>query len=160
MSHFSEIPVSYRDTDCVVQALIAIGYKKDQIEVHKIPAPVRDYRNQQTTYRWQDQKDERFKAGDVAHVIVRKEHVGQTCNDFAVYVDPAGDSKIFACDYSRNGNRCYQPKIKALGGHSAKFFHKLADEYGYAVAKKHYTARGKQVVRVDEGEKIKCYVKA
>lgn len=159
MSHFSEIKTQIKDVDALVAALIECGFTKDQIEVHKTAQHIKDYCGKVTYYTHKDTGDKRFVDGDVAHVIVRRGHMGESHNDFGVYVDPQGDSRVFLCDFARNmGTKyCGNPVAKKLGGYQA-WLSKLKQEYSFAVTHKHYTSKGKKVARQQEGNKIKVYI--
>jgi hypothetical protein len=159
MSHFSEIKTQIKDVDALVAALIECGFTKDQIEVHKTAQHIRDYCGKVTYYTYKDTGDTRFMGGDVAHVIVRQGDMGEQHNDFGVYVDPQGDSRVFLCDFARSmGTKyCANPVAKEMGGYQA-WLSKLKQEYSFAVTKKHYVAKGKKVARQQEGNKIKVYV--
>lgn len=160
MSHFTEIKTEFHDVDTLVEALVAMGYTRSHIEVHREGAAIIDYQGKNTRYRFTDHQDERFRQGDRGHVIIRRQNVGQSCNDMGWYCDAEKGSVAFICDYSRSGNRCYNPKARALGGHTDAYLKKLADEYAAARIIKQAKDRGKRWERVEEGNRIRVYVGA
>lgn len=162
MSHFSEIKMQIKSVEAAVEALLAMGFTKDQIEVHTTPRQLYDHQCRPTSYAFKDTKDQRFAQGDVAHVIVSRGAMGRAQNDFGIYVDPkGGDSRIFLCDFARSCNvDCVNnPVAKELGGYS-KWLSKFKQEYSYTVTKNHYAKMGKKVQRVQDGQKVKVYVSA
>jgi len=146
MSHYSEIPLTCKDRQAVIDALLACGIKREQIEVHDQPKLLEDYHGQKSKYRYNDHQDERFKDGDKAHIIVRRKHLGSLQNDMGIYVD--GDkSQVFICDYARR-NKSFT-------------LNNFPKEYNFAAAKRHFAKAGKILQRVDAPDgKIHAFVKA
>lgn len=159
MSHFTSLVVQFKDPNALKKALVNLGFKEDQVEIHKNPVQLFDYCDQTTKYRFKDTQDERFRHGDLCHVVVRKRHVGEAQNDLGFFVDPKGESVSFICDFARqcDPKRIYNPKVQELGGFNKKFDSRLAQEYAFEVAKSVYEKKGKKVTRVDEKGKIKLY---
>ena len=146
MSHYARIKIDLKDRQALVEALLKFGYTRDQIEVHDQAQPLYDYNGAQQS--------------QCAHVIVRKRHVGDLCNDMGWVVDPTGKHSAWhVCDYARNKpGKLFNPKIKALGGHNDKFASQLDREYKVAVATRKAKADGKKVTRVDSDDgKILLY---
>lgn len=67
MSHFVECRPGFTDRAALVDALVAVGFERDQIEVHKQAVPLFGYQG--------DQRPQR------AHVVIRRQHVGKAAND-------------------------------------------------------------------------------
>jgi len=158
MSHFSQMEVKIKDVECAIKALETMGCK-GQLEVHETPRPLRDFQGLRTNYVYRDTKDPRFENGDCAHVILRQQHLGYYHNDLGIYVD--GDaSKLIVCDYTLGtckdlGN----PKARKLGSYRA-WIARFKQEYAYEFAKKSYAKKGKIVHRVEDGKRIKLFVRA
>lgn len=156
MSHYTEMKTDFHDADCLVDALVAVGIPREWIEVNKTPRPLLDYQGKTSMYRWKDHQDDRFKAGDCAHVIVRRdkfdklnpEHRG-LFNDMGFYLDTAKGSVAFVCDYSRQ-----------YTGFNDAWTNRVRQEYTVAKTKKHYKALGRQVHVERAGAKVHLYVKA
>ena len=67
MSHFVECQTEFRDPQALVAAQVECGFEQSQIEVFQEPVPLYGYK------------------GDIrpqkAHIVVRRQHVGQAAND-------------------------------------------------------------------------------
>lgn len=146
VSHYSEIPLTCKDKQAVIDAMIACGIPKEHIEVHDKPQLLKDYQGNTSKYRYSDHQDERFSNGDQAHIVVRRQHLGSLQNDMGVYLD--GDkSQVFICDFARN-NKSFT-------------LNKFSKEYNFAAAKRHLAKAGKILHRVDAPDgKIHAFVKA
>ena len=68
MSEYRAQTTSFRDKDCLVEALMAAGYTRDKIETHDTPQQLYDYHGRPTTYT--------DKAGDKANIIIRRNNIG------------------------------------------------------------------------------------
>lgn len=73
MSEYRKSSTNIKDQECLIEALIEMGYKREHIETHDVPQQLFDYRGNKTRYT--------DSAGDKAHVIVRRQHVGGAAND-------------------------------------------------------------------------------
>ncbi len=62
MSHYVECKPGFKDREALIEALVAVGFGRDQIEVHEQAAPLYGYRG--------DERPQR------AHIVVRREHIG------------------------------------------------------------------------------------
>ena len=60
MSHFVPIKTTMKDVDSLVDALVSMGFKRENIEVHKTATTIRDY----------------HKDTKKANVAIRKEYTG------------------------------------------------------------------------------------
>jgi hypothetical protein len=151
MSHFSQIACEFKDAECLVSALVATGmFKREQVEVHDRPEHLIDYLGKRTSYRYKDTKDARFKDGDVAHVIVRRQNVGSASNDMGWYLDSKGGSVALIDDYS-----------KSTGKYDQKFVDKVAHEYAISTIQKQAKQKGKVAHRVTTTEgRTKVFVSA
>ena len=68
MSKYSENRTQFKDVDCLVQALIDMGFTKDEIEVQETGNFLYDYHNSKTKYL--DGKNY-----DTANVIIRQKYI-------------------------------------------------------------------------------------
>jgi hypothetical protein len=73
MSEYRKSTTNCKDKECLVEALIEMGYAREHIEIHETPQQLFDYTGRATHYT--DAK------GDKANVIVRRQHVGGAAND-------------------------------------------------------------------------------
>ena len=103
MSHFSELKTQYKDQDCLVQALVDIGIKKEHVEIFEKAVQLGG-----------------MDAGakKMAHVVIRKAHVpGYSYNDIGFMKTEDGTYTALLDDMS-------QPKA---------WKDKLAQRYNLAV---------------------------
>jgi len=68
MSEYHKQTTTFNDEECLVKALVDIGYSREQIEVHKDAVALVDYVGRQTHYTDSN--------GDKANVIIRRQHLG------------------------------------------------------------------------------------
>lgn len=137
MSHYAKYKCLIDNAAALVDALVALGYDRSAVEVHKEPAALYNYCG--------------AKQAQHCHVIVRRGSVGELCNDMGWLIDPTGkESSWHVCDYAvKRPQVLYNPKVKAMGGHNDKFVSRLGQEVNAAKAMRHYASQGKKVVRVD-----------
>lgn len=158
MSHISKITnTKITSIPTLVKALLSLGVPKECIEINETPVPIYDYDNRATSYRWKGEKDARFKNGDVAHVIIRKEKIDRLVtvhNDVGFYVAKTG-AVLMICDYALEGATTAFDEINKLGGFSAKFIKKLGQEYVVQEAVSHYEKSAKRVTveKMNNGKK-------
>jgi hypothetical protein len=67
MSHYVECTPGFKDQQALIDALVAVGFAREQIEVHEQAVPLFGYQG--------DQRPQR------AHIVIRREHVGPAAND-------------------------------------------------------------------------------
>ena len=148
MSHFAKISVKFFDQQALVEALVAVGVPREHIEVNAEPKQVFDYQGKPTSYLYKEHKEEYFKAGDIGHVFIRRKNLVYGHNDIAFNTSKEHSCALI-CDYARD-----------MSGYNDAWLAKVNQEYVYAVTKKHYTAMGKQVHRVNDKGKVLLYIKA
>lgn len=136
MSHFSKVKVAFTDTECLVAALAVLGL---QGEVHENSKALRDYRGNPL-----EQK---------CNVIVGREQFGEGTADIGFVVDE--DVTKTECHVDPYQNRV----INRLGGAEA-FTRKVTQEFAVAKLTKQAAAKGKVLHRVNQGEKVHCFVSA
>lgn len=73
MSEYRKSTTNCKDKDCLIDALVEMGYKKEHIEVHETPQQLYDFQGRPTHYI--------DKGGDKANIIVRRQFVGGAAND-------------------------------------------------------------------------------
>jgi hypothetical protein len=148
MSHFAKIEVKFFDAQALVAALVAVGVPREHIEVNAQPQPVYDYQGQPTSYLYKDHHEQYFAKGDIGHVFIRRKFLPEAHNDICFNTDKQHSCALI-CDYARQRS-----------GYNDKWLGKVTQEYAAELAKKHYAAMGKQVVRVNENNMVRLYVKA
>lgn len=146
MSHYTVATVEFKEAPLLVKALLELGYREQQIEMHGVPG-------QLFTYNGIPQP------GMFANVIVRREHIGELCNDIGFLT--GAEPKAYICDYAKHGSRCRNRKVGELGGHGEKFLERLSDEYGAALAIDQAVSEGLEWEKqTDEKGRIKVFVGA
>ena len=73
MSTYRKSTTNCKDRECLIDALVEMGYARENIEVHDIAQQLYDYHGKATRYT--------DNAGDKANVIVRRQFVGSAAND-------------------------------------------------------------------------------
>lgn len=106
MSAYSKLQTVYKDRDCLVAALNGQGYPV--VEVHDEAVPLVDYHGRQTRYTDAN--------GDMANVIVRRNHVGGAANDLGFLKQADGTYSAMVSAYDSNK-------------HDTKWFNGLKQKY-------------------------------
>jgi hypothetical protein len=82
LSEYRSNTTKFTDKDCLIEALIAAGYTREQIEVHDEAVQLYDFYGQATRYI--------DKTGDKANIIIRRNHIGYgAANDLGFKFNPA-----------------------------------------------------------------------
>jgi hypothetical protein len=138
MSEFVECETKIKDRKALIEALIEMGWRKDQIEVHDTPQHLYGYQGD--------------KRSQTAHVIIRKQHVGSSSNDIGFLRKSDGTFEAIISEYDRGAQGShakhthgYNDKwIKDLTGkYTEKLYTRVAKEKGYEVRR---TVKGKKVI--------------
>jgi hypothetical protein len=136
MSKYSKTTTVFNDEECLVNALVDIGYDRSKIEVHKQAVPLVDYRGRQTHYT--DAK------GDKANVIIRSRNIGYgSANDLGFQWNEATKTyDAFISEYDRDNGHWGPQSVR---------FKKLkaahAEQRGIKTAKKNgFRFLGRQIV--------------
>lgn len=85
MSAFVMGKTSIKDTACLVDALVEMGWKLDQIEVHETPQHLYGYHG--------DQRPQRCE------VIIRRKYVGSASNDLGFMRQEDGTFAVVVSEY-------------------------------------------------------------
>ncbi|HVX45945.1 MAG TPA: DUF1257 domain-containing protein [Mycobacteriales bacterium] len=86
MSHFTTLTTQITDQDALCAALADVGYA--DLEVHAEPQPLYGYRGD--------------RRADRAHVIIRREHVGEVSNDIGFRRQDDGHFLAVISEYDRH----------------------------------------------------------
>ena len=119
MSHFSTIALEIKNCTHLVEALVDMGWKIDQIEVHSVPTNLYGY-----------QGDVRK---DVANVIIRRKYVGGLSNDIGFVKQPDGTYTAIISDYDRGWK------------YGDRWLNSLKQKYGVRVAEHQAKIKGMSV---------------
>lgn len=87
MSHYVECKPGFKDREALIEALVAVGFARNQIEVHQDAVVLFGYRG--------DERPQR------AHVVIRREHVGQAANDVGWERLPDGTYRAWISEYDQ-----------------------------------------------------------
>ena len=128
MSHYVECKPGFKDCEALIGALVAIGFDRTQIEVHEKSVPLYGYQGDQRLQR--------------AHIVIRRQHVGQAANDVGWERMPDGMYRAWISEYdSRHRfNEQIQNRIK--------------QEYAYHAVARQQQALGRTIQRreLENGE--------
>jgi hypothetical protein len=91
--------IQFRDRECLLQALEAIGYGQDKVEVHDRPQTLYGYHG--------DARPEK------AEVIIRRRHVGRASNDVGFALKDGAYVPIIS-EYDRSTSRWNDAAITRL----------------------------------------------
>ena len=96
MSEYRKNATNCTDKDCLIEALVEMGYKREVIEVHDVPQQLFDFQGHKTRYT--------DSSGDKANIIVRRQHVGGAANDlgFLLNKEAKYDAIISQYDSSKH----------------------------------------------------------
>ncbi len=121
MSHFVECRPNFKDRQALVDALLAVGFHREQIELHAEAVPLFGYRG--------DERPQR------AHVVIRRQHVGPAANDVGWERLPDGTYRAWISEYDARHrfDDTMQNRIK--------------QEYAFAAVARQQTALGHTVSR-------------
>jgi hypothetical protein len=100
MSHYVECRPGFKDREALVEALVAVGFDRSQIELHEEVVPLYGYQG--------DVRPQR------AHIVIRRQHVGSAANDVGWERMPDGTYRAWISEYdARNRfNEQMQNRIK------------------------------------------------
>lgn len=116
MSHFTRVRTKLRDTDTLVAALQAVGFR--QVEVHDQPQALHGY--------YTDGRSER------AEVIIKRAHLDQANNDIGFARQPDGSFDAIIEDFDRRR-------------YDAAWLDELARSYSYAATLKYAESHGYEI---------------
>ncbi len=121
MSHFVECQTEFRDPQGLVEALVECGFQESQIEVYQEAVPLYGYRG--------DERPQR------AHIVIRRQHVGQAANDVGWERQPDGTYRAWISEY--DGRHRFDQAMQ----------NRVKQEYAYQVIARQQRARGRTVAR-------------
>ena len=121
MSHYVECRPGFKDQQALIEALVAVGFERSQIEVHQTAVPLFGYRG--------DERPQR------AHIVIRREHVGPAANDVGWERQPDGTFRAWISEYD------------ARTRVSAQLQNRIKQEYAVAVLSRQARATGRTVDR-------------
>jgi len=121
MSRYCTVTTEFRDDEALISALMETsGWSLEQIECHQIPKHLLGFQG--------DRRKE------VAHVIIRRKHVGRNSNDLGFVKAEDGSFRAIISDYDK---RKYGEKWMAT----------LKGNYAFHTIKRQQEQRGRRVKR-------------
>jgi len=136
MSAYIEGTVSIKDKDCLIAALVEMGYAAKNIEVHETGQNLYGYRGD--------------KRSQTAEVIVRRKHVGSASNDLGFAYD-GKEWKAIVSAYDTN----FLKSKHSCGG---SFLDEVSTRAAVIAAERKMKKRGFTTTRKQEGRKIRLVV--
>ena len=121
MSHYVECLPGFKDREALIDALIACGFERSQIEVHREAVPLYGYRGDVRTQK--------------AHIVIRREHVGQAANDVGWERMPDGTYRSWISEF--DGRNRFDQAMQ----------NRIKQEYAYHVVHRQQSALGRTVER-------------
>jgi hypothetical protein len=128
MSHYVECKPGFKDREALIEALVAVGFDRSQIEVHQEMVVLYGYRG--------DERPQR------AHVVIRREHVGPAANDVGWERMPDGTYRAWISEY--DGRHRFNPEMQ----------NRIKQEYAYHAVARQQRGLGRSVQRreLENGE--------
>lgn len=128
MSHYVECKPGFKDQRALTEALIAVGFDRSQIETHEEAVALYGYRG--------DTRPQR------AHIIIRRQHVGQAANDVGWEHLPDGTYRAWISEYDSRHR------------FNAEMQNRIKQEYAYHAVARQQQALGRSVQRreLENGE--------
>ena len=121
MSHYVECRPQFKDRQALLDALLAVGFTREQIEVHEEAVPLYGYRG--------DQRPQQ------AHVVIRREHVGTAANDVGWERLADGTYRAWVSEY--DSRHRFDTVMQ----------NRLKQEYAYAAVARQQRSLGRTVER-------------
>ena len=121
MSHFVECQTEFRDAQALIAALVECGFEESQIEVHEQAVSLFGYQGD--------------KRPQKAHILIRRQHVGQAANDVGWERQADGTYRAWISEY--DGRHRFNQEMQ----------NRIKQEYAYQVIERQQRARGRSVTR-------------
>lgn len=128
MSHYVECNPGFKDQQALIEAIVAAGFERSQIEVHAETAALFGYHG--------DERPQR------AHIVIRREHVGTAANDVGWERLPDGTYRAWISEY--DGRHRFNPETQ----------NRINQEYAYHAVARQQRALGRTIQRreLENGE--------
>jgi hypothetical protein len=133
MSHYVECTPGFKDRTALIEALVAVGFDRSQIEVHEQAVPLYGY-----------QGDERPQR---AHIVIRRAHVGRAANDVGWERLPDGTYRAWISEF--DSRHRFSPALQ----------NRIKQEYAYHAVSRQQRALGRTIERrLLEGGEIEVVI--
>lgn len=137
MSEFVDCQTTLTDGDAIVEGLLAMGFKRSEIEVHETPKHLYGYRGDQRSQK--------------AHIIIRQQNVGPSSNDIGFERGKDGKYIAHISEYDRGAGGKHAGHTH---GYNDKWLKELNGRYAEARYVKQAKKKGFEVKREVKGKKI------
>jgi hypothetical protein len=87
ISHYSDINLLIKDRQCLLEALLQMGWALKQIEIHDVATHLYGF--------------EGDKRSDLANIIIRRQHVGFQSNDIGFRLEADGTYTAIISEYDQ-----------------------------------------------------------
>jgi len=141
MSHYSEVKTSIKDLECLVKALITMGFKKEHVDLLSEKEQLRGYTGDSREQR----ADVRIKGSGWGR---GQNHVGGASNDLGWEKQANGTYAMHVSDYdSHRYGKTWQDKMEAQ--YSSEVIKKKARQCGYHLAETYDKTSGEITLKVN-----------
>jgi hypothetical protein len=129
VSHFTHIAMEFKDQTSLVEALIEMGFTREQIEVHEKATNLFGYQGDKRT--------------DLANIIIRRKYVGSASNDIGFVKGANGSFTAIISDFDRGS----EIGGESRGKYGTAWQNRLKQTYGARHSERLLTSRGYKVTR-------------
>jgi hypothetical protein len=130
VSHFSKVVTKIKDKDSLVDALVAMGFAREHIEVHDKPVKLNGY-------------EARLGNTHEAEIVIRKKHLGNSYNDIGFRKKADGTYEAALSDMGMRNNTASRNKFtEGIKGFNKDWMNKLNQQYSVARIRKIADSQG------------------
>lgn len=137
MSEFVECETKLKDEKALIEGLIAMGFTKEHIEVHKEATHLYGYRGD--------------KRQQLANIIIRRQHVGGASNDMGFLKKADGTFEAIVSAYDRSAG---VGAARTTGGYNEKWLKQLYGNYNEKLLTRKMKEKGMEVRRVVKDKRV------
>ncbi len=120
MSHFSKVVTKIKDKGSLVDALVAMGFSKSQIEVHDKPVKLNGYEARSGNHH-------------EAEIVIRKTHLGNSYNDIGFRKKADGTYEAAISDMGARNSKASRNKFtEGCKSFNKDWMNKLNQQYSVA----------------------------
>lgn len=138
MSEFVECTTKFKDQKALIEALMEMGWKKNEIEIHDKATHLYGYHGD--------------RRAQTANIIIRRQHVGGSSNDIGFLKKSDGTYEGIISEFDRTSGGKHAREThgynenwlkKLNGAYNEKLYTRVAKQKGFEVRKK---VEGKKVI--------------
>lgn len=137
MSEFVKCQTKFKDLQALVDALVGMGWTRDQIETHEKGAHLYGYQGDKRT--------------QTANVIIRRQHVGGASNDIGFVKNADGTYEGIISEYD---SRAAIGMAKHTRGYNQAWLKELTQKYTESLYTREAVRKGYKVKRTVRGKKV------